>query len=286
MSTAQLIQTVFAQNFEKKVKQDGKALITLSNRNYEGEIKNGGETIKIVEESEVSIIDSLGLDGGPVAYNSLNPTSQEMRISEDPYVSIRLSDREKDQLQTKDAKMVLKEAFDRGYYQLEKHIEDNLAGLYSAAGIFTSGTASITKSNAYEYINRMEVLFSRAHLGAFEKDWAAVLPPEFIGMLELDPANVNTETGVKIRQNGIVGRVGRFNLYESTAIQADGSDIFHPLFLVKGKSIALALQATPEVKETTRPNYFEQAYAIREVYGFKGTRPDMIGTVPCQFSYA
>jgi hypothetical protein len=285
MSTEQLIQTVFSNNFELKKKQS-MVFGSLANTSFEGDIKNGGETVKIIEESEIAIIDSLGLDGGPVVYNALTPTAQEMRIDEDPYISIRISEREEEQLQSKDAKQVLKKAFDRGYYQLEKHVEDNMAGLYTDAGIVISGTATITKANAYEYMNRMETLFLRADLGAVENLWAAVLPPEYVGMLELDTANVNTETGMKIRQNGWMGKCGRFNVYVSSSVKADGSSLYHPMFLVKGQSLALAMQTAPKVKETTRPNYFEKAFAVRETYGKKGYRPDKIGTFACNFSYS
>lgn len=285
MSTEQLIQTVHANNFEKKLKRSA-VLVNLANRDFEGDVKNGGETVKIIEESEVTLHDTLGLDGGPVTYDSLTPTAQEMRIDEDPYLTIRISDREQEQIQSGDAKKVLESAFNRGYYKFEKHVEDNLAGLYTDAGlVLTASTVTITKSNAYEYLNRMEVLFMRNDLGAFEKDWAAVLPPEFVGMLELDTANQYSETGMKIRQQGWMGKAGRFNIFDSNSIAADGNSLYHPLFLVKGQAIALAMQTNAKYSNASRPNYFEEAYKARIAYGKKGYRPDKIGTFACNFSY-
>lgn len=284
-ATGQLIQKVLAKKIEEK-KRKTLVIANLANQSFSGDIREGGETVKIVEEANVTKISSTGLSGLISTYEDLAPSAQEMRIDQTPAFNIRLSDIEKDQIGTAKGKELISKAIDRGMYILKDDVDSNLAGLYSDAGlVYTSSTVTITKSNAYEYLNRMATVFSRANLGAKENDWCAILPPEYIGMLELDTANQYTPEGYEKRMTGWKGRCSRWQVFESNNIAADGSSIFHPLFIIKGESLALAMQKEPTYKDTTRPNYWEESHAYRIVYGRKGYRPDKIGTFPCNFSY-
>ena len=282
--TAQVIQKVLHATIEKKKRKELK-IYNLCNTSFSGDVKNGGETVKIIEESEVKLQPGLSLDGGPINYSTLQPSAQELRITQVPYINITLNDIDKQKIQTGLAKEIVDSAIDRGMYLLKDDVDAKLASTYVSAGIFPAVTGTsvvaITPSNALTYLKYMATAFYRARLGAYENDWCAVLPPEYIENLELDSANVYTIKGYDNRVTGWVGKAGRFQIIQSEQIAADSNGQFHPLFLVRGQSIAVAMQKDPEFKDSTRPNYFEESYSYRIAYGYKGYRPDKLGTFPC-----
>ena len=282
-SYGQIIQKVWSPVFEKR-KRKTHVIANLTNQSFSGDVKDGGETVKIVEEALVTKNSSLGLGGGPISYQDLAPSSQELKIAYDPYINIRLDERQRDQIKQGDAKKVISYAIDYGMYLLRDDVDTKLAGLYTDAGLtYTTNAVTITSSNAFQYLKYMRTIFKKANLGAYEQDWCAVLPPEWLERLELDTSNIYTIPGFEQRVNGWKGRCNGWQIFESNNLTTDANGYTWPLFLIRGQSLALAMQKEPTFKDTTRPNYYEEAYAYRIVYGCKGYRPDKFGTLPVVF---
>lgn len=288
-STAQAIQKILHATLEPLKKRELE-LANLANQSFSGDVREGGETVKIIEESDVSIHQG-NLNGDIDYYDKLTPNSQELRITNIPYINITMSDIEEQQLKTSMAKELITRAIARGMYKFKLDVDSNLASTYVSCGLFpmingtmTNNNVTISISNAFNYLKYMKTSFLRGDLGEFENDWCAVLPPEYVEKLELDTSNIYTIPGYENRVKGWKGTCSGWQIFQSNAITADQGGYYHPLFLVRGQSLALAMQKDPTFKDSTRPNKFETSYAYRIAYGYKMYRPDKAGTFSCNFS--
>ena len=59
------------------------------NRNYEGEIKNQGDKVKIITPADVTI-STVGSEN--ISYSELSPTSQDLTIDQKKYFAFKIND--------------------------------------------------------------------------------------------------------------------------------------------------------------------------------------------------
>ena len=59
------------------------------NRNYEGEIKNQGDKVKIITPADVTI---STLDSNNISYSELNPTSMDLVIDQKKFFAFKIND--------------------------------------------------------------------------------------------------------------------------------------------------------------------------------------------------
>lgn len=275
------IQKVFDKDLENLLKRN-MVLGNLACTKFDKDIISGGDTVKILYEGDVTLGD-LPVSG-QVSYNDTNVSSDEIKIDQKPYVTFRLTDMEANQLEGDQAATILQNKVQRAAYKFKKHVEDNLATLYTKAGVqyATSGTGSlggtgfqITKSTINDFLVAMQVKFDEADLP--EENRFAVLPAWVVGMMTSSDANQYTETGAEFRKNGFAGSYAGFKIYKSNSIYNDGTN-YYPLFGIDGESFALATQKKPKVEDASRPDYFEKAKKMRMLYGFGCHRNDKLGT--------
>lgn len=269
----QAIEKVFAAKTEKLLER-ALVLGNLACRDYEGEILDGGDTVKIIYEGDVTLRDSLPTDDSAISYDGLDVGTSDLKIDKDPYAAFKLSKVERKQLKGKKAMQLLEGKVKRAMYKFKKHIEDNLALLYAKAGI-VGDAVTVTKSNVADALVAMQVKFDEADLP--DEDRFAVLPAWAIGNMTLDDKNGYTETGAKFRKNGFSGTFAGFEIYKSNSIYKSGS-VYYPIFGVKGESFALAVQENPQVEDASRPDRFEVAKKMMMLYGCDSHRTDKLGT--------
>lgn len=210
----QAIEKVFAAKTEKLLERE-LVFGNLACRDYEGEITDGGDTVKILYEGDVTLNDNLPANNGAISYGGVDVGTYELKVDKDPYVAFTLSKVEQKQLKGNRAMKLLTGKVQRAMYKFKKHIEDNIALLYSKAGIV--GTAvTVTKSNVADALVAMQVLFDNADLP--DEGRFAVLPPWAVGNMTLDASNQYTETGAKFRKNGFAGTFAGFEIYKSNSV--------------------------------------------------------------------
>jgi len=270
------IQKVFDKDLEKLL-QKIMVFGNLACTKFDKDIISGGDTVKILYEGDVTLGDLTTT--GQVTYGDTNVSSDEIKIDQKPYVTFRLTDMEADQMEGDQAKTILDSKVKRAAYKFKKHVEDNLATLYTKAGVTYNSLSGagyqITKSTINDFLADMQVKFDEADLP--EENRFATLPPWMVGMLTKADANQYTETGVDFRKNGFSGEYAGFKVYKSNSVYNDGTN-FYPMFGIDGESFALATQKKPKVEDASRPDYFEQAKKMRMLYGFGCHRSDKLGT--------
>lgn len=286
----QLIRKVLNDTVEPLLERK-LVLEELATTEYEGEItgKAGGDTVTVVYGADVTL--RTYTNGSQLTYDQPVPSTHDIRVDTGKYFVHTLTTVEEKQMGSTRAGAVMKDLSHRAAYQFSKAIEDDIAGLYTSAGMvidnsghYTNGGAdisnatalSITSSNVFEFMNDMQVLMDESDVppeGRF-----AVLPAWMCGKLNLDDRNVYTEKMIDNQNTGkIKYPVCGFNVYKSNSIKTS-STTYYPLFGVSKKSFAVVRQINPEAQDASRPDYFETATKMVILYGVDCHRSDMLAT--------
>jgi hypothetical protein len=137
----------------------------LVNTDYEGEIKEMGNAVKIGQIGDVTVKDYTGDDID--APEELPDASQTLNIDKGKYFNFQVKDIDAAQANVK----LMDEAMKKASYSLSKHIDQDIASLHADAGIkMLNGTA------AYEVGN---------------------------GTSDQDPYNLIVDVGVKMDENNV-----------------------------------------------------------------------------------
>jgi hypothetical protein len=264
-------------------------LENLATTEYEGEItgKSGGDTVTVIYGSDVTL--RTYTNGSQLTYDQPVPSTHDIRVDTGKYFVHTLTSVEEKQMGTTKAGALMKDLSHRAAYQFAKAIEDDIAGLYTSAGMiidtnghYTNGGAdisnasalSITSSNVFEFMNDMQVLMDEADVPPENR--FAVLPPWMCGKLNLDDRNVYTEKMIDNQNSGkIKYPVCGFEIFKSNSVKTS-STTYYPLFGVKKKAIAVVRQINPKAEDATRPDYFESAQKMLLLYGVDCHRSDML----------
>lgn len=243
----------------------------LCNRQYEGEIKNVGDKVKINGVSRPTITDYNDVTG---LAEMERPKDQStlLEITEQKAFHFYVGDIDRRQsmgdvmeAEKKEAAAGLAEAMDSFIYS---H--------YNEAGIVSS-VESLTSNNIMSTIS-----------GVLAKLWKNKVPrnekisieatPEFIEKLMLANVLMNTDNS-KIITSGIVGTLKAFNVdvYMSTNIHNDKTN-GDCIFVRTKKAIAMA-DSLKEIKVYEPANYFGEAVKGLQVYGAKVVRPSELAVI-------
>lgn len=188
------------------------------NRNYEGEIKNQGDSVKIITPAEVSI---STVSDSAITYSELSPAETDLVIDQKKFFAFKINDIAQAQANQsimeahlQNAKNAIEEVQDS--YLLSQHAfvdSDNIVG----------GTTSVTlnKTTIYSYFVELALKLKNANaLSNNQKPWVVINPTiesyllqstEFIGA-----HNVADET----LREGAIGRIAGMDVLVSTNLTA------------------------------------------------------------------
>lgn len=238
------------------------------NRNYEGEVKGYGSTVKI-----------NGLDGitvGKYTKNSdinapevLSDNTRELVVDQANYFNFLIDDVDKAQQNPK----LMSSAMVEASFALKQE-----ADKYIAKEIATATTKSITRdittpAEAYDVLVDLSVMLDEANVP--EQGRFVVIPPFFEGMIKKDErfVGVGDATDASIKLNGLVGRVAGFNLIKANTVYVNSSK-YH---IVAGHSMATTYADQINEVEAYRPEKrFADAVKGLYTYGLKVVRPEAL----------
>lgn len=284
MAVQNFIPSVWAgnilQNLHKSLVYGQEGVI---NRNYEGEIRDYGDSVKINAIGPVSV--------GPYTKNSNISDPEELTgaqttliIDQAKYFNFQVDDI--DQAQTKPK--VIAEAMREAGYALKDALDQYLAGLWtdiatanqigSHAGPKTDvdGTTQ-NRENAYNYLLDLKVKLDESDIPA-DGRWC-VLPAWFEAILLKDPRFLNpgTPQAEDRLSNAIIGHAAGFTLLRSNNVPNTSNDNFKVL---AGHPIAWTLAEQIVKVEAYRPEKrFADAVKGLHVYGAKVVRPNALAVL-------
>jgi hypothetical protein len=269
----QFIPTVWAARLLKAL---DKALVFgqagVVNRDYEGEIANAGDTVKIASVGDVTV--------GDYTKNSdinnpeiLTDAEQTLVIDQAKYFNFAVDDIDRAQQNVN----VMDEAMRRAAYSIRDKQDQFIAANYvnvPAANLIGSDASPITptNANAYEYLVDLGVLLDQANIpteGRF-----CIVPSWFHGRLLKDDRFVKAGTAAtdQTLRNGMVGEAAGFSILKSNNVPNTASTKYK---ILAGHPMAYSFAQQITKLETFRPEKrFSDAVKGLSVYGGKLVRPN------------
>lgn len=249
-------------------------LDSVTNHDWEGEIKDKGSKVNIRVRPTITIEDyEVGTD---INYQDLDDDKIELLIDQAKYFAFQVDDVDKAQADIN----IINESTQDASQQMKIKVEtDVFANVYADASEALSATA-VTKTNVLDWIVDAGVKLDE--LNAPEDGRYVVIPPWIAGMIkksDLKDASLAGD-GTSILRNGRLGMIDRFTLYANNnlAVTAGTPDTFQ-CFAGQRHAITFASQFVKT--ETLRlQNRFGSAIRGLKVYGYKVAQPDALVHMP------
>lgn len=262
----------------------------ISNTDYEGEIKEKGDTVHIRTIPDITIRNYT--IGQSLQQERPIPTVVDLLIDQGKYYCLSINDVERAQGDipyvekwTDDAGMQLKISVDSDilsnvYADAHASNKGNTAGAVSSS--ITLGTTgsfvTVDKTNILDYIVDMGTVLDEQNVPETQR-WL-VLPAIFCGMIkksDLKDASLSGD-GTSIMRNGRLGIIDRFMLYSSNQIATTsdgGTTVYNNLF---GHPSALTFASQLIKNETLKnPNDFGDLLRGLQVFGYKTIKTEAMG---------
>lgn len=262
----------------------------ISNTDYEGEIKNAGDTVHIRTIPDITINDYyIGQD---LKYERPKTTVIDLLIDKGKSYALAINDVEKMQ---SDIAYVEKWTDDAGEQMAIKIDYGILGDVYADVDSSNAGASAGKKSSSIDLgASGAPVPFDKTNILDYIVDCGTVLdeqdipqtmrwmvlPAIFCGMIkksDLKDASLAGD-GTSIMRNGRLGTIDRFMLYSSNQITTttDGADTVQNCIFGHPAALTFASQL---VKNETLKNPWDFGDLLRglQVYGYKVIKPEAMG---------
>ena len=244
---------------------------SVANRDYEGEIRKAGNTVKIASIGDVTIGDYTK-DTDIADPEVLTDDEQTLLIDQAKYFNFYVDSVDRAQQNV----TVLDEAMHRSAWSLREVADEFLAGMIATAvpnenKIGSTTTPEVpTKDNAYEYLVDLGVLLDEDNVPTGGR--YVVVPAWFHGLLLKDDRFVRSGTAAGDRKlaNGEVGEAAGFAILKSNNVPNTSGEKYK---IIAGHAMATAYVEQIIDVQTYKPEKrFGDAVKGLHVYGAKVLR--------------
>lgn len=245
---------------------------SLVNRDYEGEIANQGDTVRITTPGAIAIRDYAGT----VTYDGVTSTQQSLLIDQAKYFGFEIEDIDAAQANVSLESAYVVEAAEA----LADSVDQNLAALYTAAGI-PDIPIDLTATSPVQSLYSSLVLAGRR---LDERNvprtgrWVVVSPAGYAHLLTDDRFIVTPPAGDgSIISSGLVGQVAGFQVYVSNNVVESSANVRKYVYGTN-RAITFAEQIS-KTETLRREGSFSDAIRGLLVFGRRVVRPASLGTI-------
>lgn len=250
----------------------------LVNRDYEGEVKRMGDSVKITSITRPTIGSYTAHTD--ITFEDIDDATRSLLIDQQKYFAFELDDVEK--AQAVDSGHLMNQAISEAAYGLANTLD---VALLAAIGTGASASAPdnqvaeatiSTASGAYDLLVDMSVLLDQSDVP--EQDRYAVVTPAFYGKILKDSRFIaaGDAAGAVSRQNGRVGEAAGFTLYKSNNLPAGPGAGAGTSMLAGYKGATTLAEQIVSVEAVRLEKRFADGVKGLHVYGYKVTRPEAI----------
>lgn len=240
------------------------------NRDYEGDISQAGDTVRIQAIGAVTI-GSYTKNTNISAPETLTDAETTLAIDQAKYFNFQVDDIDRRQVRVDLIDAAMREAG----YALSDTADQLIAGLYASAGnaVASSGSPETdlgTAGKAYEHIVEVGVELDEANVPS-EGRWI-IVPPWYHSKLLLDDRFVKsgTDSAAAALANGQVGEAAGFRILKSNNVSNDATT----WRIMAGNSMAISYAEQIKNVEAYRPELrFADGVKGLHLYGAKVIRP-------------
>lgn len=245
-----------------------------TNRDYEGEIRAAGDTVRITSISRPTI--NTYARNTDITYEELTDAQRTLVVDQEKYWGFSLDD--VDAAQAKGN--VVPAAMTESAYGLADTADAYIAGLYT--GIQSANTISTTAVTtgdiAYNSLVDLGVKLSEANVPKFNR--RVVVPEWYHGLLQKNANFINAEKsadGGQALRNGFIGRAAGFAIYTSNNAPLITGDDYAVIAGVP-QAITFAEQITKTEALRSEVRFADRVRGLY-VYGAKLLRPDSLAVL-------
>ena len=266
---------------------DATVLSAISNTDYEGEIRQMGDTVNIRTTPEITI--KTYVKGQTLAVENPDKAKLQLVIDKGEYFACVEDD--VDQVQSDIALMDQwsKDASERMKIKIDQRVlTDMLTDVHASNKGQTAGAISgnidlgvagtpeaITKSNVIDLLINMGTVLDEAN--APEQDRFVIIPAKMAGYIkqsDLKDASITGDGSSPLR-NGRLGMIDRFTVYVSHNLYKNGSEFS----VIGGHKMGFTFASQMTNMETIRSETtFGNIIRGLQVYGYKVVKPEALAT--------
>lgn len=239
------------------------------NRNWEGEIKNQGDTVKIITPAKVSV---STLTDDNISYSSLAPTSMDLKIDQKKFFAFKIDDVSAIQSNTD----IMEAHLSNAKKAIEEVQDSYLLGLHTdvpTANIVGSEESPITlsKNTIYEnFVNLALALKNSDAVHSGVRPWVVINPTIESYLLQssefISAYNVADET----LREGSIGRIAGMDVLVSTNL----TDVDSKYYVLAGTNEAITFASQLSKIESLRDkDSFSDLVRGLYLYGAKTVQP-------------
>ena len=267
-SYSAFIPEIWSQKLNSMLQKEC-VMLQCVNRNWEGEIKNQGDSVKIITPAAVSV---ATVGSGNITYDELEPTATDLIIDQKKFFAFKINDVAQVQSNTDimeahltNAKNAIEEVQDTYLLSMHANVDSN--------NIVGSDTTPVTlsKTTIYEqFVNLAMKLKDSNAVKAGKRPWVVINPlvesyllqsTEFIGA-----NNVADET----LREGAIGRIAGMDVLVSTNLTA----VSDKYYILAGTNDAITFASQLAKIESLRDqDSFSDLVRGLYLYGAKTVQP-------------
>lgn len=250
------------------------------NRDYEGEINDVGDSVRINAIGPVTV-GSYTKNTDMSAAETLTDAQTSLLVDQAKYFNFQIDDVDRAQQKPKVMDAAMREAA----YALADTLDQYIAALYSDASASNLyGTTSVPKTitaatDAYEYLVELSVLLDQSNVPS-QGRWC-VVPPWYHGKLLKDDRFVGTGSAQAqaALANGMIGEAAGFTILKSNNVKYVSTADYK---IMAGSAAAITLAEQISKVEAYRPQLrFADAVKGLHLYGAKVVRPEALAVLTC-----
>jgi hypothetical protein len=264
---------------------DATVLAAISNTDYEGEIRNMGDTVNIRTTPEITI--KTYVKGQTLSVENPDKPKLQLVIDKGEYFACVEDDVDKVQSDINLMDTWSKDASERMKIKIDQRVLTDILPDISASNkgatagrisgnidLGTSGSAiAITKTNVLEYLVDIGTVLDEANCP--EGNRFVVIPAKMAGMIKKSDLKDASLTGdsVSILRNGRLGMIDRFTVYMSHNLSVTSGKFS----IIAGHKMGFTFASQMTNMETIRSeSTFGNIIRGLQVYGYKVVKPEAL----------
>lgn len=219
------------------------------NRDYEGEIKNQGDTVIVNQPGDITV--KTYVKGTPMVYESPNGNQNKLIIDQQKYFAFDIEDIDDVQANV----TLVSKYFDRARSAIsltkDTFIQTKAWAGINSGNVIDAPDDGLTKDNAYSLFVKLRGALRWSNAlknngrGFDGKQPYAIVDPDIMGvLLETEQAIHATESGDETIRRGTVLRFAGFDVKESTNVTLAALNPTHKIIVGTTEAISFADQIT------------------------------------------
>jgi len=276
MSLDNFIPKVWSSRLLKQLDKNH-VFVSLCNREYEGDIGNVGDTVKINSIGDITV-NSYVKNSTSISPETLSDAATFLEVDQSNYFAFEVDDIDQAQQKPK----VMQRAMDKAAIGLADEADSYIAGLYGDAGLSPSEEDWSSTIDIQSAAGKIKQNLWEQNVPTNANLWWVVNPEIYHDALQ-DVVSDLTDNVQEFR-SGAVGSIYGIDIYVSNNLTGDGTN-GSEFQTMAGTMDAIAYVEQINKVEGYRPeDGFTNAVKGLHVYGAKVIRPEQLVSLPVQTS--